>query len=332
MAMPMIRISISYNEETGKLETEMTDGVKEYRKRNKGNSLLMFPDDFIVIDTETTGLDPEYDELIEVCAVKVIAGQEVDRFESLIKPSQEISSFITELTGISNDMLRDAPLPKKVIPELKNFIGNDILVAHNAHFDINFLYDNFDNHLNETFSNDFICTMRLSRRIYPKFKNHKLKTICENLLINLPTHRALEDVISTWEVYKCCRTTVEQTIGFEQFGKIFSQSLKARDIKTQTEVFDINHHLYGKNCVFTGTLSKMLRRDAMQIVVDLGGICADNINRNTNYLVLGIQDYRKLNGHEKSSKLKKAEDLINNGFDIEIISENNFYDLVLDES
>ncbi len=332
MAMPMMKISVSYNEESGKLEIDLEEGEKGYRKRDKGNSLLIFPNDYIVIDTETTGLDPEYDELIEVCAVKVIGDHEVDRFSTLIKPSHEISSFITDLTGISNDMLRDAPLPEKVIPELYKFIGKEMLVAHNAHFDINFLYDYMDNYLNETFNNDFICTMRLSRRIFPEFENHKLKTICENLLINVPTHRALEDAISSWEVYKSCRNIVEQTIGFEEFGKKLSQYLKARDIKTQNEVFDINHPLYGKTCVFTGALSKMIRRDAMQTVVDLGGICADNINKNTNYLVLGIQDYRKFNGADKSNKLKKAEELINNGFDIEIISENNFYDLVLDES
>jgi DNA polymerase-3 subunit epsilon len=104
--------------------------------------------------------------------------------------------------------------------------------------------------------------------------------------------------------------------------------LSANDITTENTDFDITHPLYQKVCVFTGTLDKMLRKDAMQIVVDLGGICDDNITSRTNFLILGNNDYSPLVKDGKSNKQKKAEKLKLDGNDIEIISESVFYDIV----
>ena len=334
----MLSISVSYNIESGKFDFDIRGREKTYQKRSKGKSILMFPNNYVVIDVETTGLDPQYDELIEVSAIKVIEGYEIDRFSTLIKPNQEISDFITNLTGITNEMLIKAPPPEKVIPELRDFIGNDVLIAHNAHFDVNFIYDYMEAYLHETFGNDFVCTMRLARRLYPEFSNHRLSTICEELSIENPTHRAMQDAISAWEAYKLMRNQVESTLGFDDFEKKTSRaitsrnSLKASEITTENTLFDARHILYGRTCVFTGTLSKMVRRDAMHLVADFGGLCADNITRDTNYLIMGIQDYSKFADGEKSNKLKKAEKMICQGLDIEIISENVFYEMILDEA
>jgi DNA polymerase-3 subunit epsilon len=328
----LLQIKISFDFQSGQIESHLDDEQKEYHKRNKGQSLISFPNDYIVIDTETTGLDPEYDELIEVTAIKIRDGKEVESFDSLIKPTKAIPSFITELTGITNEMLKDAPSPKNIIPDLRKFISNDILIAHNAHFDINFLYDYIEEYLEETFTNNFICTMRLSRRIFPEFENHKLKTICKNLSIAHPLHRSLADATAAWEVYKCCKSTVEKTMSIEEFLKKSSHTLKAKDITVTTDNFNRYHPLFGKTCVFTGTLSKMVRQDAMQLVINLGGMCTDNVNKKTDYLVIGIQDYSRFTDGKKSRKLRKAEELIKIEHEVEIISENNFYDLVLEDS
>src|SRR5690606_37812445 len=88
-----------------------------------------------------------------------------------------------------------------------------------------------------------------------------------------------------------------------------SKGLQANQIKPEVENFDIEHPVYRKNFVFTGTLSKMLRREAMQLVVNLGGKCLDNVTRETDFLVMGIQDYSRFSDGKKSNKTKKAEQL-----------------------
>lgn len=100
--------------------------------------------------------------------------------------------------------------------------------------------------------------------------------------------------------------------------------LHAKDITATTDNFDISHPLYGKLCVFTGTLEKMQRKDAMQLVVNLGGQCGDNVTAKTNYLILGNNDFCSLIKDGKSNKQKKAESLILKGKDIQILSENVF--------
>lgn len=329
----MLGIKISFNTETMEIETSLTD-EREYRKRNKGKSILAFPEEYTIVDIETTGLDPEYDEIIEICAVKVRNGNEVERFASLVKPQNIIDEFISNLTGITNEMLENAPPPDEVIPYFVRFISNDILVAHNAHFDINFLYDYVEKYLSIALQNNFICTMRLARRVFPAFTNHKLSTLCECLNINLPTHRAASDAKAAWSVYERCKTHITEEIGLESFLERIrnSSSYTASGIKPSVDKFDCHHPAYGKIFVFTGTLSKMVRKEAMQLVVDLGGICSDGVTKKTDYLVMGIQDYSKFADGEKSSKTIKAEKLILQKHDITIISENNFYDLVLEKN
>ncbi len=107
-----------------------------------------------------------------------------------------------------------------------------------------------------------------------------------------------------------------------------NRPLHAKDITTTNENFDETHPLYGKICVFTGALEKMNRKEAMQCVVDLGGLVGDSVTKKTNYLILGNNDYNPLVVDGISSKQKKAEQLKMAGQDIDIISENVFYDML----
>ena len=106
--------------------------------------------------------------------------------------------------------------------------------------------------------------------------------------------------------------------------------LHAKDIHATNSVFDDNSSIFGKIFVFTGTLEKMSRREAMQLVLDSGGLCGDGVNMSTNYLVLGNNDYCTTIKEGKSNKQKKAERLQLSGFDIETISENVFYNMLTD--
>ena len=99
-------------------------------------------------------------------------------------------------------------------------------------------------------------------------------------------------------------------------------------IKPKSNEIDEDNFFYGKHVVFTGKLEKMLRKDAMQIIVDLGGILDKSVNKNTNYLILGNNDYNAVLHGEKSNKHKKAEKLKMEGNDINIIDEFTFYDII----
>ncbi|GMA59047.1 hypothetical protein GCM10025858_35500 [Alicyclobacillus sacchari] len=110
-------------------------GLVVYREREQP-----FTDEttFVIFDTETTGLNAREDTLIEIAAVKVQGGEIVDTYASLIDPERPISPKITELTGISNDMVKGQPKLEDVLPAFREFVQGAILVAHNAEFDVGF--------------------------------------------------------------------------------------------------------------------------------------------------------------------------------------------------
>ena len=169
----------------------------------KGNNLLEFPDDYIVVDLETTGFSPLYNNIIEVAAVRVADGVVVDNFQSLINPGHKVSSEITGLTGITNEMLAEEPSISSVLPQFLDYVGDSMIIAHNAHFDINFIYDNCCRALDHFFVNDFICTMRISRRLYREHKRHTLSAIIDRLGVGETVeHRALSDATQTHKCYE----------------------------------------------------------------------------------------------------------------------------------
>lgn len=307
-------------------------------KRNKGKSLLCFPDDFCVVDIETTGLSPAYDEIIELSAVKVRSGSVIDKFSALVKPDGRyigdngellyVNEFITELTGITNEMLETAPLISEVIDEFLCFVGNSIIVGHNVNFDINFIYDTLLNEKGIDFKNNFCDLLRVSKQLFPELPNHKLLTVASALNVSVTeSHRGLADCLTSFECFQKCRLFVEENnINFDIFKN--NGDVDLRKITTSKENIDHSHPLFGKVCVFTGTLEKMTRAEAAQIVVDFGGICENGVTSRSNFLILGNNDYCKSIKDGKSNKQKKAEKLILNGQDLQILPEDVFYDML----
>lgn len=303
-------------------------------REQKGNSLLTFPDDFTIIDLETTGLDPTFDEIIEVGAIRVRNGDVTDTFSSLVKPEKEVDAFITEITGITNEMLADAPSISEIFPDFLSFVSNDIIVGHNVNFDINFVYDTNSKLYNQYFSNSFTDTLRLSRRLLPELEHHRLKDLINHFEIDIERqHRSLDDCKATLECYNKLKSlAVEKYDTLDNFYIENKSKCKKRldlsQIKTAVTEFDEDNPFFEKVCVFTGVLEKMKRSDAAQLVVDLGGICGNSVTKKTNYLILGNNDYCPTIRDGKSTKQKKAEELKLKGNDIEIISENTFYDML----
>lgn len=307
------------------METEVIE-----KRAFKGKSLLELPDNYTIIDIETTGLDPHIDDILEISAIKVKNNEILDSFSSLINISYYIPEFITELTGITNEMCKNAPNIDKVLLDFYNFIGNDILIGHNINFDINFLYDNLEKHHNLHLQNDFIDTLRLSRKINTELKHHRLINLIEfyNIETSKQQHRALNDCEYEFIIYNNLKNSIlTKYDSVEKFNKDFYCKIKASDINSSVEIINTDNYFYKKNVVFTGTLNKMTRKEAMKIVASLGGINSDSINKLTNILILGIQDYSKINDN-KSNKQKKAEQYILAGQDLVIMTENVFYDLI----
>lgn len=314
----------------------------ELARPGKGKSIIDFPKDYCVIDIETSGYSMTLHSIIEVAALKFQNGKLVDTFSSLIKPdgfdskNSFLSKSIREHTGITDEMLSTASDTKSVLFRYMNFIGNSILVGHNVHYDINFLYDNIEHCFNLVLSNDFVDTLRLSRRHLPNLPHHSLSDLVDHYgCKRLTFHRSLSDAQMTAQCYSKLVEDILTTYGsLEEFRKTFKRKskphyhVKAQDVTATSNDFDVSHPLYGKVCVFTGAFEKMTRKEAMQTLANLGGLNADNVTRKTNYLIVGNSDYRKSIAGNKSGKHKRAEQLKLDGYGIEIISENVFYDMI----
>lgn len=154
---------------------------------------------FVAIDVETTGLSPIANELIEVSAIKYDGNKKIDTFSTLIKPKVRIPYYITNITGITNDMVEEAPEVEEVMPELVEFVGDLPIVAHNANFDYKFI----QNYSNNSFTkNKLIDTVPIGRRLYPTLPNHKLGTIAKHIGITEDGfHRAEFDCECCAKIY-----------------------------------------------------------------------------------------------------------------------------------
>ena len=153
---------------------------------------------YVVFDVETTGLSTAYDTIIELAAVKIKGGHVIDKYESFANPHHALSATTIELTGITDDMVRNAPEVEQVIHEFHAFIEDAIVVAHNASFDMGFLYTGYKKYGLEETVHPVIDTLELARLLHPTMKNHRLNTLCKKFGIELTQHhRAIYDTEAT---------------------------------------------------------------------------------------------------------------------------------------
>ncbi len=153
---------------------------------------------FVVVDVETTGMSPVQDRITEIAMMKVRNGVLIDEFSTLINPLMTIPAFITDLTGIDNVMVADAPAAREVVPYIAEFLENTIFVAHNAPFDWGFVSHTARRERNVELANPQLCTVRLSRKILPKLPSKSLGPVTKFLGIRIPDrHRASGDAYAT---------------------------------------------------------------------------------------------------------------------------------------
>ncbi len=194
----------------------------------KTNRHVLSADEVVIIDFETTGLCAQYERVIEIGAAVVRNRKIVDTFSELCYPGCSIPSFISELTGITNGMLRGKPSPEEIMPKFHSFIGGRPILAHNASFDRQFLHAEMER-VGVALENPILCTLMLSRRLIHETPNHKLGTLKK--FINFQEkkshqdHRALDDVEVTAALWVYMQELIETQTQRAEIGFDFIQSL-----------------------------------------------------------------------------------------------------------
>lgn len=178
---------------------------------------------YAVIDFETSGLSPSQgDRALEIAAVIVENGVICDSWQSLMNPGIAVPLFITGLTGITTAMVRGAPRPEQVMAEVAEFVGDATLVAHNASFDKKF----WEHELARTRirrQNDFLCTLLISRRLYPWAPNHRLQTLADmqQICVEGRHHRALADARMTAHLFVEMKKDLAELYRGEETDSVF---------------------------------------------------------------------------------------------------------------
>jgi DNA polymerase-3 subunit epsilon len=184
---------------------------------------------FTILDLETTGGSPYFNRIIEIGFLRVEKGEVVQTFNSLVNPGIPLPEIITEITGLTDSDLADAPVFDDLKEELAENLEGTILVAHNAGFDYGFLEAEFQRH-GWGFAMDSLCTVRLSRVLFPEFKHHNLDALIERFGFSIKNrHRALDDAKILWDFLQLLPEKFPQ----DQVDKALSRTMQKISPKQQ---------------------------------------------------------------------------------------------------
>lgn len=172
--------------------------------RSKGKRLNDYLEDYVVFDLETTGINPAFDAIIEISALKVKGHEIIEEYSTLVNPGRHIPAGATAVNGITDAMAADAPDIKTAIAGFMEFIGDSVLVGHNIHtFDTNFVYDAAWEELGQELTNNYVDTLYMARRCLPELPHHKLTDISAHFQIETQgAHRALFDCVMNQKCYE----------------------------------------------------------------------------------------------------------------------------------
>jgi len=296
---------------------------------------------FIAIDFETANSKSN-----SACSIGIAVIEDLKISETrhwLIKPPKlYFRPFNISIHGITENDVRNEPTFDQLWPEIKKYIDNNLIIAHNASFDIGVLRHTLNTYGINFPESGYSCTWRISKRIWKGLPSYSLKSVSDHLSIKFSHHNAVEDARACAEIaINACRRKHASSLPdlIDRIGLVCSyirpgqdlysySNIRISDIKPESDSFDENHPFYNKKLVFTGSLESMDRKNAMQKIVNLSGLCATTVSRNVDYLVTGIHDYDKLKGNIMSSKMRKAYELISQGYNIEIINEDDFLRII----
>jgi DNA polymerase-3 subunit epsilon len=279
------------------------------------------------MDLETTGLTKGQDQIIEIGAIRIENNICTGKWNSLvcpdfsILPEENLSPYVSSLTGITKEMLQNAPPLSELTENLLVFLDTLPICGHRVDFDISFLNTALEAHDYSPLTNDFFDTLLLSQKLLPELIHHKLGDLARYYHIDYQgAHRAFRDCEITLSCLNALKKTAELSFpskeAFQKHWEFGNRHLSASDIIPQTTDFDRDHPLFEKNIAITGILFSLCRREAMQRIVNLGGRNQDKVNSFTDFLVHGESS--------GTTKEKKALRLAAEGCPIRILSEMEF--------
>ncbi|MDT8448283.1 MAG: exonuclease domain-containing protein [bacterium] len=201
---------------------------------------------FVITDIETTGSLRGSDRIIDLAAIKVLKGQEIDRFEELVNPQKKISRHITRLTGIQNEDVEQAPPIEEVMPRFIDFMGDSVLVAHNAPFDFNFINAEIDRLGMPRLKLPLpVCTFAVARRLLPELRACGVTGLSHHFGYEVDDrHRAMPDVMAT-----------------HFFLNRFLEDLKEREITTLYQLVNFQKEKLSKEQV----LKRIKRQESKRV-------------------------------------------------------------------
>lgn len=184
---------------------------------------------FVVVDVETTGMSPIEDRITEIAMMRVCGGRITDEFSTLINPLMTIPAFITDLTGIDNVMVENAPTAREAVPYIQEFLGGGVFTAHNASFDWTFVSHTARRERSVELSNERLCTVKLTRRILPFLPSKSLGPVARFMDIVIPQrHRASGDAFATAHLLIRYLTYLQRKYALKTVGEVLKfQSMKA---------------------------------------------------------------------------------------------------------
>lgn len=259
-------------------------------RKFKGDNLISIESDYVCIDIETAGIGDQRYSITELSAVRVRDSKIADTFSMLVNPMCEISSKITKLTGITNDMVKDAPTIEKALPEYLSFIGDDIAVGHNiSTFDVIVLYDLAEKQGLSKFMNDYIDTLILSKKLLTDLEGYSLENVSKTLSVDYSgAHRALEDCKITYQCYEKLKPLLEER----------------PDLWTEKSDLDKSNPIYRRVCVVAGSVKGYTQSAIQNMITDLGGFCKKTIDEETDLLIVGdIKTEKAQQAVEKAKEL-----------------------------
>lgn len=282
---------------------------------------------FIALDVETANADMA--SICQIGIAKYIDGKLVEEWSSLIDPEDYFDYININVHGITTEDVAGYPTFPEITDELSGFMNNEVSVCH-THFDRVSIGQALTKYGLKEFNTTWLDSARVARRTWPEFSRsgYGLHNVCNFLGYKFKHHDALEDAKAAGHILLAA--SKESELGIEDWLKRINQPIDPTNISTGATIKRKGNpegSLYGGVIVFTGAL-EIPRRDAANMASKIGCQVGAGVTKKTTILVVGDQDVSKLAGHEKSSKHRKAEQLISKGTPIRILRETDFKEMV----